>query len=244
MKLQETLLNTADIKPQLELNPEATVTNKIDLIGDNHIGTSTETPMRTDAFKLRSDEKIDIIKDDVQHIMETLGLDLSDDSLKGTPNRVAKMFVNEIFGGLDPAKKPKASTFENKYKYGEMLVEKNITLYSTCEHHFLPIVGRAHVAYISNGTVVGLSKMNRIVDYFAKRPQVQERLTIQIVEELQNILNTKDVACVIDAKHLCVNSRGIKDIESSTVTSEFGGKFKEKDTKREFLDYIKLETKF
>lgn len=217
---------------------------KFDTIGDNHIGTSTETPMRTDAFKLRSDEKIDIIKDDVQHIMETLGLDLSDDSLKGTPNRVAKMFVNEIFGGLDPAKKPKASTFENKYKYGEMLVEKNITLYSTCEHHFLPIVGRAHIAYISNGTVVGLSKMNRIVDYFAKRPQVQERLTIQIVEELQNILNTKDVACVIDAKHLCVNSRGIKDIESSTVTSEFGGKFKEKDTKREFLDYIKLETKF
>ena len=217
---------------------------KFDTIGDNHIGTSTETPMRTDAFKLRSDEKIDIIKDDVQHIMETLGLDLSDDSLKGTPNRVAKMFVNEIFGGLDPAKKPKASTFENKYKYGEMLVEKNITLYSTCEHHFLPIVGRAHVAYISNGTVVGLSKMNRIVDYFAKRLQVQERLTIQIVEELQNILNTKDVACVIDAKHLCVNSRGIKDIESSTVTSEFGGKFKEKDTKREFLDYIKLETKF
>lgn len=217
---------------------------KFDTIGDNHIGTTTETPMRTDAFKLRSDEKIDIIKDDVQHIMETLGLDLSDDSLKGTPNRVAKMFVNEIFGGLDPAKKPKASTFENKYKYGEMLVEKNITLYSTCEHHFLPIVGRAHVAYISNGTVVGLSKMNRIVDYFAKRPQVQERLTIQIVEELQNILNTKDVACVIDAKHLCVNSRGIKDIESSTVTSEFGGKFKEKDTKREFLDYIKLETKF
>ena len=217
---------------------------KFDTIGDNHIGTSTETPMRTDAFKLRSDEKIDIIKDDVQHIMETLGLDLSDDSLKGTPNRVAKMFVNEIFGGLDPAKKPKASTFENKYKYGEMLVEKNITLYSTCENHVLPIVGRAHVAYISNGTVVGLSKMNRIVDYFAKRPQVQERLTIQIVEELQNILNTKDVACVIDAKHLCVNSRGIKDIESSTVTSEFGGKFKEKDTKREFLDYIKLETKF
>ena len=217
---------------------------KFDTIGDNHIGTSTETPIRSDAFKLSSDQKIEIIKDDVQHIMETLGLDLSDDSLKGTPNRVAKMFVNEIFGGLDPAKKPKASSFENKYKYGEMLVEKNITLYSTCEHHFLPIVGRAHVAYISNGTVVGLSKMNRIVDHFAKRPQVQERLTIQIVEELQKVLNTKDVACVIDAKHLCVNSRGIRDIESSTVTSEFGGKFKEKDTKREFLDYIKLETKF
>jgi GTP cyclohydrolase IA len=216
----------------------------IDFIGDNHIGTSSETPIRPDAFELSSDEKINIIKVDVQHIMETLGLDLSDDSLKGTPNRVAKMFVNEIFGGLDPANKPKASTFDNKYQYGEMLVEKNITLYSTCEHHFLPIVGRAHVAYISNGTVVGLSKMNRIVDYFAKRPQVQERLTIQIVKELQKVLNTKDVACVIDAKHLCVNSRGIRDIESSTVTSEFGGKFKDKETKREFLDYIQLETKF
>ena len=228
-----------DIRMGLKNNTE-----KLDTIGDNHIGTSTETPMRADAFKLSSDEKIDIIKDDVQHIMETLGLDLSDDSLKGTPNRVAKMFVNEIFGGLDPTKKPKASTFDNKYQYGEMLVEKNITLYSTCEHHFLPIVGRAHVAYISNGTVVGLSKMNRIVDHFSKRPQVQERLTIQIVEELQKVLNTKDVACVIDAKHLCVNSRGIRDIESSTVTSEFGGKFKEKDTKREFLDYIQLDTKF
>jgi GTP cyclohydrolase I len=215
-----------------------------DSLGDNHVGTSSETPMRPDAFILSEEEKINMIKQDVQHIMETLGLDLTDDSLKGTPNRVAKMFVNEIFGGLDPAKKPKASTFDNKYQYGEMLVEKNITVYSTCEHHFLPIVGRAHVAYISNGTVVGLSKMNRIVDHFSKRPQVQERLTIQIVKELQNVLNTKDVACVIDAKHLCVNSRGIRDIESSTVTSEFGGKFKEKETKREFLNYIQLETKF
>jgi len=215
-----------------------------DDLGDNHVGTSSQTPMRNDAFKLSKEEKIDIIRDDVRHILETLGLDLTDDSLKGTPNRVAKMFVNEIFGGLDPDKKPAASTFDNKYKYGEMLVEKNITVYSTCEHHLLPIVGRAHVAYISNGTVVGLSKMNRIVDFFAKRPQVQERLTIQIVEELQKVLNTKDVACVIDAKHLCVNSRGIRDIESSTVTSEFGGKFKEIATRREFLDYIKLETKF
>lgn len=215
-----------------------------DSLGDDHVGTSSNTPLRADAFKLTKEEKIDIIKDDVRHIMETLGLDLTDDSLQGTPNRVAKMFVSEIFGGLDPQKKPNASTFENKYKYGEMLVEKNITVYSTCEHHLLPIVGKAHVAYISNGTVVGLSKMNRIVDYFAKRPQVQERLTIQIVEELQKVLNTKDVACVIDAKHLCVNSRGIRDTESSTVTSEFGGKFKEKETKREFLDYIKLETQF
>ena len=213
-------------------------------LGDNHVGTSSYTPMRQDAFKLTNEEKIDIIKDDVQHIMETLGLDLTDDSLKGTPNRVAKMFVKELFGGLNPEKKPNASTFENKYQYGEMLVEKNITVYSTCEHHLLPIVGKAHVAYISNGTVVGLSKMNRIVDYFAKRPQVQERLTIQIVKELQEVLNTQDVACVIDAKHLCVNSRGIRDTESSTITSEFGGKFKEKETKREFLDYIKLDTSF
>lgn len=218
--------------------------NNFDALGDNHIGTSTNTPLRADAFNLSKEEKIDIIQDDVRRIMETLGLDLSDDSLKGTPNRVAKMFVKEIFAGLDPNKKPKASTFENKYKYGEMLVEKNITVFSTCEHHLLPIVGKAHVAYISNGTVVGLSKMNRIVDYFAKRPQVQERLTIQIVEELQKVLNTNDVACIIDAKHLCVNSRGIRDTESSTVTSEFGGKFKDKETRREFLDYIKLDTSF
>lgn len=215
-----------------------------DAIGDDHVGSSSETPLRKDAFELTSSEKIDIIKEDVRHILETLGLDLTDDSLKGTPNRVAKMFVNEIFGGLDPDKKPSASTFDNKYKYGEMLVEKNITVYSTCEHHLLPIVGKAHIAYISNGTVVGLSKMNRIVDYFAKRPQVQERLTIQVVKELQKVLNTEDVACVIDAKHLCVNSRGIRDVASSTVTSEFGGIFKNKETKREFLDYISLDTSF
>ena len=213
-------------------------------LGEDHVGTSSDTPLRNDAFKLSNEEKIDIIKDDVRHIMETLGLDLTDDSLNGTPNRVAKMFVKEIFSGLDPKRKPSASTFENKYKYGEMLVEKNITVYSTCEHHLLPIVGRAHIAYISNGSVVGLSKMNRIVDYYAKRPQVQERLTIQIVKELQEVLNTQDVACVIDAKHLCVNSRGIRDVDSSTVTSEYGGKFKEKTTRREFLDYIKLETKY
>ena len=213
-------------------------------IGENHIGTSAQTPMRADAFAISDEEKIELIKKDVESILNTLGMDLTDDSLKGTPNRVAKMFVKEIFGGLNPDKKPKASTFDNNYKYGEMLVEKNITLYSTCEHHLLPIIGRAHVAYISKGTVIGLSKMNRIVEYYAKRPQVQERLTMQIVQELQKALGTEDVACVIDAKHLCVNSRGIKDIESSTVTSEFGGKFKEAQTRREFLDYIKLETKF
>ncbi len=220
------------------------ILDDIEEIGDNHIGASYENPMREDAFEKSDLEKIASIKEDVANIMETLGLDLKDDSLKGTPQRVAKMFVNEIFSGLNPDRKPKASVFNNHYKYGEMLVEKNITVYSTCEHHLLPIVGKAHVAYISGGTVVGLSKMNRIVDYYAKRPQVQERLTIQIVKELQKALGTDDVACVIDAKHLCVNSRGIRDIESSTVTSEFGGKFKEKDTKREFLDYIKLDTEF
>ncbi|MBO3118041.1 GTP cyclohydrolase I FolE [Winogradskyella sp. DF17] len=218
--------------------------NDINAIGDDHMSSSSETPLRPDAFELSDQEKVEIIKDDIRHIMETLGLDLTDDSLQGTPNRVAKMFVNEIFGGLSPKHKPKASTFKNHYKYGEMLVEKNITVYSTCEHHLLPIVGRAHVAYISNGSVVGLSKMNRIVDYYAKRPQVQERLTIQIVKELQDVLGTEDVACVIDAKHLCVNSRGIRDIESSTVTSEFGGKFKQKEVKREFLDYVQLDTQF
>ncbi len=217
---------------------------EIDALGDDHIGASSDTPLREDAFELSDSEKIESIKEDVKHILETLGLDLNDDSLQGTPKRVAKMFVNEIFSGLHPNNKPKASTFDNKYKYGEMLVEKNITVYSTCEHHLLPIVGKAHVAYISNGTVIGLSKMNRIVDYYAKRPQVQERLTIQIVKELQEALGTDDVACVMDAKHLCVNSRGIRDIASSTVTSEFGGKFKNKETRREFLDYIKLDTEF
>ncbi|HET8886238.1 MAG TPA: GTP cyclohydrolase I FolE [Salinimicrobium sp.] len=220
------------------------IISEIDEIGDAFISANTSTPMRKDAFDKSDGEKIEIIKKDVQHIMETLGLDLTDDSLKGTPNRVAKMFVNEIFSGLHPDKKPSASTFHNKYKYGEMLVEKNITVFSTCEHHLLPIVGRAHVGYISNGTVVGLSKMNRIVDYFARRPQVQERLNIQIVEELQKVLGTEDVACIIDAKHLCVNSRGIKDVDSSTVTSEFGGQFKNPAIKREFLDYIQMERNF
>lgn len=216
----------------------------LDDVGDAFISANTNTPMRKDAFEKSDSEKIEIIQKNVKVILETLGLDLTDDSLKGTPNRVAKMFVKEIFGGLHPTLKPKASTFENKYKYGEMLVEKNITLYSTCEHHLLPIVGKAHVAYISNGTVVGLSKMNRIVDYYAKRPQVQERLTMQIVKELQEVLGTEDVACVIDAKHLCVNSRGIRDIESSTVTSEYGGKFKDPEARRDFLDYINMETQF
>ena len=216
--------------------------NETDSLGDDHLGSSINNPIRKDAFKISNLDKIKLIQEKMHDILEIIGMDMNDDSLKGTPKRVAKMFVNEIFGGLNPDNKPVASTFDNKFKYGEMLVEKNITLYSTCEHHLLPIVGLAHVAYISSGTVVGLSKMNRIVKYYADRPQVQERLNIQIVKELKEVLNTEDVACVIDAKHLCVNSRGIRDYNSSTVTAEFGGKFKETKYKREFLDYIKLET--
>ena len=220
------------------------MTNKINEIGDNHIGSSAETPLREDAFELSSEDKIEKIQKNVKEILHTLGMDLEDDSLKGTPRRVAKAYVEELFGGLLPKNKPKLSTFDNNYKYGEMLVEKNITVYSTCEHHLLPIIGRAHAAYISKGQVIGLSKMNRIVDYYAKRPQVQERLTMQVVQALQIALGTDDVACVIDAKHLCVNSRGVRDIECSTVTSEFGGKFKDKAVKLEFLDYVKLDTEF
>lgn len=215
-----------------------------DIIGENHIATCAKTPLRADAFDISEEEKISRIEKAMTEIMETLGLDLTDDSLKGTPRRVAKAYVKEIFGGLNPERKPSSSTFENNYQYGEMLVEKNIVVYSTCEHHFLPIVGRAHVGYISNGKVIGLSKMNRIVEYFAKRPQVQERLTMQIVQEMQRILGTEDVACIIDAKHLCVNSRGIKDIESSTVTAEYGGRFKDPSVRKEFLSYIELETKY
>jgi GTP cyclohydrolase I len=234
----------AALKSNILMKIDNALEKHFEELGDDHVSAAEDTPLRKDAFVLSDEEKIARIRASVNEIMLTLGLDLEDDSLKGTPNRVAKMFVQEIFGGLNPKRRPKSSTFDNKYKYGEMLVEKNITLYSTCEHHLLPIVGKAHVAYISKGTVVGLSKMNRIVDYYAKRPQVQERLNIQIVRELQEVLGTEDVACVIDAKHLCVNSRGIRDIESSTVTAEYGGKFKEEAVRREFLDYINIDTKF
>lgn len=215
-------------------------TNGHDLIGDNHIATSLETPMRDDAFLLSDEQKMVLIESKFRDIMDILGLDLNDDSLNGTPHRVAKMFVREIFSGLNPENKPKISVFENKFKYGEMLVEKNINLNSTCEHHFLPIVGKAHVAYVSSGQVIGLSKINRIVDYFARRPQVQERLTVQIANELKRILKTEDVAVVIDAKHLCVSSRGIQDEGSSTITSEYGGVFKDQVRKDEFLKYLSL----
>jgi len=228
----------------IEVNTKKQNEDRIEEIGENHVGTSAKTPLRDDAFDISDEDKIDRIQESVKDILLTLGMDLEDDSLKGTPKRVAKAFVKELFMGLNPANKPSPSTFDNNYNYGEMLVEKNIVVYSTCEHHLLPIVGRAHVAYISNGKVIGLSKMNRIVEYYAKRPQVQERLTMQVVQAMQEALGTDDVACVIDAKHLCVNSRGIKDIESSTVTAEFGGKFKNKETKQEFLDYLKMDTDF
>ena len=214
--------------------------NGHDLIGDNHVATSLETPMRDDAFLLSDDQKMLLIEDKFREIMDVLGLDLKDDSLNGTPHRVAKMFVKEIFSGLNPENKPKISVFENKFKYGEMLVEKNINLNSTCEHHFLPIVGKAHVAYVSSGQVIGLSKINRVVDYFARRPQVQERLTVQIANELKRILKTEDVAVIIDAKHLCVSSRGIQDEGSSTITAEYGGVFKDPLRKEEFLKYLTL----
>ena len=206
------------------------------------MSNSIETPIRKDAFDISNEKKKEIISEHFKVIMETLGLDLTDDSLKGTPHRFAKMYVEEIFSGLDPANKPITALFDNKYQYGEMLVEKNITVFSTCEHHLLPIYGKAHVAYFAKDRVVGLSKMNRIVDYYSRRPQVQERLNIQIVKALQKILKTDDVACIIDAKHMCVNSRGIRHIDCSTVTGEFGGKFKDKLTKREFLDYIRTES--
>jgi GTP cyclohydrolase I len=209
-----------------------------DEIGDEHIMTGVETPMVKDAFVKSDTEKKEIIAFHFKKIMETMGLDLTDDSLKGTPERVAKMYIDEIFSGLNPANKPKIALFENKYKYSEMLVEKNISFYSNCEHHFVPIFGKAHVAYISNGKVIGLSKLNRIVQYFSKRPQVQERLTIQIADELKRVLGTEDVAVFIDAKHLCVSSRGIKDDTSSTVTVYYGGAFQNESTRNEFLKYI------
>lgn len=209
-------------------------------IDELHISTSAETPIRKDAFDLSDDEKIAKIEKSMTDVLQTLGLDLTDDSLKGTPKRVAKMFVKEIFGGLNPKAHPRMSTFDNKFQYGEMLVEKNIGVFSTCEHHFLPIIGHAHVAYISSGRIIGLSKLNRIVNYYAKRPQVQERLTKQIVQDLQKELNTEDVACIIDAKHMCVITRGIEDADSSTITADYGGKFKNPDVRREFLDYIRM----
>jgi GTP cyclohydrolase IA len=232
MKQKETLLNTMGLH----------LTRDIEEIGDDHIGTSHDTPLRIDAFEMDDELKIELIEKHFREIMHVLGLDLTDDSLKGTPKRVAKMYVKEIFSGLNPKNKPTTKLFENKYKYKEMLVEKDITFFSNCEHHFVPIYGKAHVAYISNGNVIGLSKINRIVQYFAQRPQVQERLTMQIGNELKEMLGTEDVAVIIDAHHMCVSSRGIKDATSSTVTSYYGGKFEnDEQTRNEFTKYISMK---
>ena len=218
----------------------STIEVSIDEMGDEHVSTSVDTPLRADAFDLSDEEKIEKIALHFGEIMDILGLDRKDDSLSGTPRRVAKMYVKEIFSGLNPANFPDIKLFENKYQYNQMLVEKNILFYSNCEHHFVPIIGKAHVAYISSGKVIGLSKINRVVQHFAKRPQVQERLTMQITDALKKVLETEDVAVVIDATHLCVSSRGVKDVNSSTVTSHFSGQFAQEQTKNEFLKYLEL----
>jgi GTP cyclohydrolase I len=208
-------------------------------IGDDHMFTGLETPMKANAFVLSDLEKKEKISSLFEEIMDVLGLDLTDDSLKGTPDRVAKMYIEEIFSGLNPSTKPKISLFDNKYQYNQMLVEKNITFYSNCEHHFVPFTGKAHIAYVSSGKVIGLSKLNRIVQYYAKRPQVQERLTNQIAIDLKEILNTEDIAVIIDAKHLCVSSRGVKDDSSTTITSYYSGVFNEPTKIAELQNYLK-----
>ena len=210
----------------------------IDDFGDDHLFTGMETPLKPDAFELSDADKKLKIAHYFERIMDVLGLDLSDDSLSGTPKRVAKMYVEEIFSGLNPENKPSVTLFENKYRYNQMLVEKNITFYSNCEHHFVPIFGKAHVAYISSGKVIGLSKLNRLVQYYAKRPQVQERLTNQIGTELQAVLQTQDVAVILDAKHMCVCSRGIQDDSSATVTSFYGGVFNNAEKIAELNNYL------
>ena len=208
----------------------------------DHIGSSDNTPLRPDAFSLDDEQKKREIAGHFSRIMEILGLDLTDDSLKGTPMRVAKMYVDEVFSGLNPKNKPQAKLFDNKYHYDQMLVEKDITFFSHCEHHFVPIYGKAHVAYFSSGKVVGLSKINRIVQYYAKRPQVQERLTVQIANELKDVLQTDDIAVVLDATHMCVSSRGVSDTNSMTGTAFFDGKFRDQNFKSEFLNYINAKT--
>ncbi len=213
--------------------------NNLKVISDPDPKATDNIEYFLDSKVLDTESKIELIAQHFGEIMRILGLDLEDDSLKGTPKRVAKMYVNEVFSGLDPDNKPAVTLFDNVYNYEEMLVEKNIKVHSFCEHHFVPIIGKAHVAYISNGKVIGLSKINRIVDYFSRRPQVQERLTVQIAEELKKALHTEDVAVAITADHMCVTLRGIKDHDSSTFTSSFHGKFKEKEYRKEFLEQIR-----
>lgn len=219
-------------------NIKKPIETDIDEIGENHLFTSIETPLHSDAFKIDDDLKIELIEKNFREIMHVLGLDLNDESLRDTPRRVAKMYVKEVFSGLNPDNKPKATAFTNSFKFKEMLVEKDITIFSYCEHHFVPIFGKAHIAYFPNGHVIGLSKLNRIAQYYAKRPQVQERLNIQIANELKETLGTEDVAVIIDANHMCVASRGVNDVNSSTITSSFSGKFLNESTKSEMLKYV------
>jgi GTP cyclohydrolase I len=235
MKQKETLSTTPLKEQHIDLSNLL-----IEEMGDEHKASSVETPLRADAFDKTDEEKIAAITPHFKAIMEILGMDLRDDSLRGTPLRVAKMYVKELFQGLNPANMPSMTLFENKFQYNEMLVEKNINFYTNCEHHFVPFFGKAHVAYISSGKVIGLSKLNRLVEYFSKRPQVQERLTMQIGKALQTVLQTQDVAVMMDAKHLCVSSRGVKDDSSNTITSFFGGKFQEEKKKMEFLKYVDI----
>ena len=235
MKQKETLSTTPLKEAHIDLSNLL-----LEEMGDEHKASSVETPLRADAFDISDEEKIAAIAPHFKAIMEILGMDLRDDSLGGTPLRVAKMYVKELFQGLNPANMPSMTLFENKFQYNEMLVEKNINFYTNCEHHFVPFFGKAHVAYISSGKVIGLSKLNRLVEYFSKRPQVQERLTMQIGKALQTVLQTQDIAVMMDAKHLCVSSRGVKDDSSNTITTYFGGKFQEENTKNEFLKYIDI----
>jgi GTP cyclohydrolase I len=240
MKLQETTLNmkvNRVLSRPLETNSDE-ILHSVESIGEDHVATSLETPLRSDAFDLKAEEKVDLIEAKFADILHILGMDLNDDSLSGTPRRVAKMYVNEIFQGLLPEQKPSIKLFENKYRYGQMLVEKGITVHSYCEHHLVPILGKAHVAYISSGKVIGLSKINRLVRYFSKRPQVQERLTEQIGAELKKALQTEDIAVYIDAEHMCVKTRGIEDCSSSTVTMHYSGKFRQESYRNEFLKII------
>ncbi|MFM1930230.1 MAG: hypothetical protein RL387_1558 [Bacteroidota bacterium] len=238
MKQKETLSTTQLKEEKISLSDLI-----IEEMGDQHKASSVETPMRADAFEKTDDEKIAAIEPHFRAILEILGMDLRDDSLRGTPLRVAKMYVKELFQGLNPANMPSMTLFENKFQYNEMLVEKNINFYTNCEHHLVPFFGKAHVAYISSGKVIGLSKLNRLVEYFSKRPQVQERLTMQVGKALQTVLQTQDVAIMMDAKHLCVASRGVKDDSSNTITTFFGGKFQDEKTKMEFLQYVDINEK-
>nr|ABL97166.1 GTP cyclohydrolase I [uncultured marine bacterium EB0_49D07] len=208
-------------------------------VHEHLISVGVETPVVDNGLSRK--EKIEKIEGHFDQIVSTLGLDLRDDSLTDTPKRVAKMYVNEIFWGLDYDAFPKATVVENKMQYNEMVVEKGVSVQSYCEHHFVNIDGLATVAYVPNKKVLGLSKMNRIVEYFSRRPQIQERLTEQIYHALSFILETENVAVMIDAKHFCVKSRGVEDTQCSTVTSRLGGSFKaHPEVRAEFLALLKM----